>query len=143
MVKINNIIEKLRSSGLRPTKQRVQISRALFETEKTFHFTIENLKTMIERNFQEKISLATLYNTVHAFKKKGYIKEIPLKGNKTYYDTNIKRHHHFFDEDNQTLSDISEDVVKINKIPKCPVNKKIKNIEILIRVETDNLNQKK
>ena len=98
---------------------------------------------MIERNFQEKISLATLYNTVHAFKKKGYIKEIPLKGNKTYYDTNIKRHHHFFDEDNQTLSDISEDVVKINKIPKCPVNKKIKNIEILIRVETDNLNQKK
>ena len=90
-----DFINKLRNSGLRPTKQRIKICEALFNTEKTFHFTVNDLSKIIEKDFNEKISLATVYNTVHAFKKKGYVKEISLGNDKSYFDTNISSHHHF------------------------------------------------
>ncbi len=67
-------IDKLRNSGLRPTKQRLQICEVLFDTEKTFHFTINELDQKIKKQKNNKISLATIYNTVHAFEKKGYLK---------------------------------------------------------------------
>ena len=76
--------EKLRASGLRATKQRLAICQMLFGKKATFHFTIEKLKKILEKNRRKKISLATLYNTVHAFEKKGYLKEISLKGNKLF-----------------------------------------------------------
>ena len=66
-------IDKLRNSGLRPTKQRLQICEVLFDTEKTFHFTINELDQKIKKQKNNKISLATIYNTVHAFEKKGKI----------------------------------------------------------------------
>ena len=67
-------IEKLRNSGLRPTKQRLQICEVLFDTDKTFHFTINDLANKIKKQLNNKISLATLYNTVHAFEKKRIFK---------------------------------------------------------------------
>ena len=91
--------DKLRASGLRPTKQRLAICKILFDRKETFHFTIYQLQKFAEKNIKKKISLATLYNTVHAFEKKGYLKEISLKGNKTFFDTNTKNHHHFYDEE--------------------------------------------
>ena len=63
-------INKLRNSGLRPTKQRLKICEVLFDTDKTFHFTINDLAKIISEKLSEKISLATVYNTVHAFKKR-------------------------------------------------------------------------
>ena len=69
-------IDKLRNSGLRPTKQRLQICEVLFDTEKTFHFTINELEQKIKDKTDDKISLATVYNTVHAFEKKGYLKPV-------------------------------------------------------------------
>ena len=66
-------VEKLRNSGLRPTKKRLQICEVLFDTDKTFHFTINNLAEKIKNQLNNKISLATIYNTVHAFEKKGYL----------------------------------------------------------------------
>ncbi len=74
----SNFIDKLRSSGLRPTKQRVKICKALFNREKTFHFTIQDLSTILTNKFEQKISLATIYNTVQAFQKKGYLKKIQI-----------------------------------------------------------------
>jgi len=142
MSQTNIFINKLRNSGLRPTKQRIYISKLLFENKETFHFTIETLKKMIEESLHEKISVATIYNTVHAFRKKGYLKELPLDGNKTYYDTNVSSHHHFFDEDNQVLRDIEDKDIEINKVPPSPVNKKIKSVEVLIRVASDTQSQK-
>ena len=65
--------ERLRASGLRPTKQRLAICKILFDRKETFHFTIEKLKKILEKDNKKKISLATLYNTVHAFKKKGHL----------------------------------------------------------------------
>ena len=135
-------MDKLRASGLRPTKQRLAICKILFNRKETFHFTIDQLKKIIEKNDKKKISLATLYNTVHAFKKKGYLKEISLKGNKTFFDTNISSHHHFYDEETSQLIDIKDKNISINNLPKVPNGKKIKDIEIIIKVESNYQKQK-
>ena len=97
---------------------------------------------MIKKNCRKKISLATLYNTVRAFKKSGYLKEISLKGNKTFFDTNIKNHHHFYDEDSSQLIDIKKENHSINNMPSAPNGKKIKDVEIVIRVASNNQTQK-
>lgn len=135
-------IKKLRNSGLRPTKQRIKICKVLFCNEKTFHFTINDLVKMIENNVDEKISLATVYNTVHAFKKKEYIKEVIVNSNLTYFDTNTSHHHHFFDETEKELIDLENDNVEPIQIKKTIPGKKIKSVEVLVRVDTDNYYQK-
>ena len=134
--------DRLRVSGLRPTKQRLAICKILFNRKETFHFTIDELKKIVEKNAKKKISLATLYNTVHAFEKKGYLKEISLKGNQTFFDTNTKSHHHFYDEETAELTDIKNENISINNLPKIPNGKKIKDIEITIKVESNYQKQK-
>ena len=128
-------IEKLRNSGLRPTKQRLQICRVLFDTDKTFHFTINELDRKIKKKISKKISLATIYNTVHAFEKKGYLKQIPINSNQTYFDTNISDHHHFYDLKEEKLIDLENaDVGPINILKKIN-GKKIKSVEVLVKLE--------
>ena len=128
-------IEKLRKSGLRPTKQRLQICEVLFDTEKTFHFTINDLVKIINEKLNNKISLATVYNTVHAFEKKGYLKQIPINSNQTYFDTNISDHHHFYDLNEEKLIDLeNSDVGPINILRKIE-GKKIKSVEVLVKLE--------
>ena len=131
-------VEKLRKSGLRPTKQRLKICNVLFNSDKTFHFTINDLVKKIELVDNQKISLATVYNTVHAFEKKGYLKEIAINSSQTYFDTNTTDHHHFFDEKHKELIDLeNEDVLPI-KLKKTIPGKKIKSLELLVRISTDN-----
>ena len=128
-------IEKLRKSGLRPTKQRLQICEVLFDTERTFHFTINDLVKKINEKMNNKISLATVYNTVHAFEKKGYLKQIPINSNQTYFDTNISDHHHFYDLNEEKLIDLeNSDVGPINIFKKID-GKKIKSVEVLVKLE--------
>ena len=138
MTSTEEYIEKLRKSGLRPTKQRIKICEVLFNTDKTFHFTINDLVRIIKDKANEKISLATVYNTVHAFEKKGYLKEISINSSQTYYDTNTTNHHHFFDENHRELIDLKDDDIQPIKIKKTIPGKKIKSVEVLIRVNTDN-----
>ena len=131
-------INKLRNSGLRPTKQRIKICEVLFNKETTFHFTINDLVKIIETEANEKISLATVYNTIHAFEKKGYLKEIPIDSNQSYFDTNVTDHHHFYDIAEKKLIDLNEvDVGPIN-IQKSIPGKKIKSVEVLVKLDTDN-----
>ena len=130
-------IEKLRKSGLRPTKQRIRICEVLFNANKTFHFTIKDLVKMIEINTNQKVSLATVYNTVHAFEKKGYLKEIAINSSQTYYDTNTSDHHHFFDEKQKELIDLENEDVHPIKIKKSLPGKKIKSVEVLVKVDSD------
>ena len=128
-------LEKLRNSGLRPTKQRIQICEVLFDTEKTFHFTVYDLVNKIKKQLNNKISLATVYNTVHAFEKKGYLKQIPINSNQTYFDTNVSDHHHFYDLKEEKLIDLeNSDVGPINILKKID-GKKIKSIEVLVKLE--------
>ena len=128
-------VQKLRSSNLRPTKQRLKICQFLFDREKTFHFTVETLNKKINKNGATKVSLATIYNTVEAFTSAGYLKEILTSKNKSYYDTNIKSHHHFYDEGSKELTDIHYSQIKLSKVPVPPKGKKIKNLEVVIRIQ--------
>ncbi len=131
-------IIKLRNSGLRPTKQRIKICEVLFNKETTFHFTINDLVKIIEKEENHKISLATVYNTVHAFEKKGYLKEIQLDSNQSYFDTNIAEHHHFYDIDEKKLIDIEQSDIGPINIQKSIPGKKIKSVEVLVKIDTDN-----
>ena len=142
MLKNNEFIDKLRSSGLRPTKQRLKICEVLFNREKTFHFTINDLAKKIFDQLNEKISLATVYNTVHAFQKKGYLKEISINSDKSYFDTNTSVHHHFYDEDTHQLIDCDENDIDPVNIKKNITGKKINSVEVLIKVASDNQTQK-
>mgnify|MGYP001208165934 FL=1 len=143
--KISNIImkdnldfvAKLRNSGLRPTKQRLKICEILFASKKTFHFSINELSKIISQKTDERISLATIYNTVHAFLGKGYLKQIAVNSEQSYYDTNISDHHHFYDEDKNQLIDIHDDEVEPVKINRKIPGKKIKSIEVLVKVQND------
>ena len=134
-------IEKLRSSGLRPTKQRLKICQVLFNRDTTFHFTINDLAKNFSEKLNEKISLATVYNTVHAFKLKGYLKEISINSDKSYFDTNTSVHHHFYDEENNMLIDCDADDIDTINIKKNIPGKKINSVEVLIKVASDNHNQ--
>ena len=138
MLSTPEYIEKLRKSGLRPTRQRLKICEVLFNTSKTFHFTISDLVKLIENKANEKISLATVYNTIHAFEKKGYLKEIAINSSQTYFDTNTSNHHHFFDEKKKQLIDLENKDVDPIKINKTIPGKKIKSVEVLVKIDTDN-----
>jgi Fur family transcriptional regulator, iron response regulator len=141
MKKDCNFINKLREIGIRPTKQRVKICELLFSREKTFHFTINDLAKKISDEMNEKISLATVYNTVHAFQKKGHLKEIAINSDKTYYDTNTSVHHHFYDEDTHELIDCNQNDIDTVNVKNNITGKKINSVEILIKVASDNQNQ--
>ncbi len=123
MLKNSEFVSKLRNSGLRPTKQRLKICEVLFNRDKTFHFTINDLAKNISENFNEKISLATIYNTVHAF------------------DTNITKHHHFYDEDTNLLIDCNDNEIGKVNIKNNITGKKISSVEVLVRVASDTQNQ--
>ena len=137
MAKNCNFIEKLRETGLRPTRQRVKICKLLYNRETTFHFTINDLVKKISEEVDEKISLATVYNTVHALKTKGYLKEISINTDRSYFDTNISHHHHFFDKSTEELIDLSDEDVEKIQIKKSLLGKKISSVEILVKVENE------
>ena len=132
-----NFVAKLRNSGLRPTKQRLKICEILFGAKDTFHFSISDLSKIITQKTNEKISLATIYNTVHAFLGKGYIKQIAVNSEQSYYDTNINDHHHFYDVDKDQLIDINYNEVEPVKINKKIPGKKIKSIEVLVKLQNN------
>tara|TARA_Y100000741_G_C17888004_1_gene409942 strand:- start:121 stop:531 length:411 start_codon:yes stop_codon:yes gene_type:complete len=131
-----DFVNKLRNSGLRPTNQRLKICEILFDTDKTFHFTVKDLSKIISQKLGQKISLATVYNTVHAFERKGYLKEISINSNQTYFDTNTSSHHHFFDEKEKKLIDLANDDVDPINIKKNIPGKKIKSIEVLVKIDS-------
>ena len=139
LIMSNNLdfVAKLRNSGLRPTKQRIKICEILFGGKETFHFSINDLSKIISQKTNEKISLATIYNTVHAFLGKGYLKQIAVNSEQSYYDTNVTDHHHFYDEDKNQLIDIHDNEVEPVKINRKIPGKKIKSIEVLVKVQNN------
>ena len=135
--KTSNYITKLRNSKMRPTKQRIKICEALFDRSETFHFTIRDLYNLLTNNLVHKISLATVYNTVHAFKNSGYLKQINIDSNNNYFDTNTSHHHHFFDETNNELIDLKNEDIKKIELKKIIPGKKIKSVEVLVKIEPE------
>jgi Fur family iron response transcriptional regulator len=126
-------IDQLRNVGLRPTRQRLALAKLLFVGGDR-HVTAEILHA--EAKLADiKVSLATVYNTLHQFTSAGLLKEIFVDSQRLYFDTNIADHHHFFNEGSGSLEDIPGDQVVVSSMPSPPDGTIVKRIEVIVRVE--------
>ncbi|MAV88365.1 MAG: transcriptional repressor [Rhodospirillaceae bacterium] len=129
----SKVLRTLKSAGLRPTKQRLVLSRLLFDG-KNRHVTAEGLHSEAILSGQ-KISLATVYNVLNAFTSADLLKEIIVDSGCSYFDTNITEHHHIFNEDNNELTDIKIKNVELKGLPILTSCEKLQRIDVIIRVK--------
>ncbi len=125
-------LARLKSAGLRPTKQRLALSRLLFEGVNR-HITAEQLHVEA-RGHGVVVSLATVYNALHQFTASGMLREVIVDAGRSYFDTNVADHHHLFFVDEGRLEDISPDVVGLAGIPVAPDGCEIERLEVIVRV---------
>jgi Fur family iron response transcriptional regulator len=123
----------LASAGLRPTRQRMTLASLLVGDGRNRHVTAESLFSLSSSG-AEKVSLATVYNTLRAFCDAGLMREITVDGSKSYFDTNISDHPHFYWEDTAQLTDAPADELEIAKLPTVPDGAEISSVDVVIRV---------
>lgn len=126
-------LDRLRTAGLRPTRQRLALARLLFDGGDR-HISAEQLHTEAMGS-NIRVSLATVYNTLHQFNDAGLLREIVVDAGRSYFDTNTTDHHHFFFEKSGRLCDIPGDMVGVTKVPDAPDGLKISRVEIIVRVD--------
>ncbi|RIA47727.1 iron response transcriptional regulator IrrA [Dichotomicrobium thermohalophilum] len=129
--KICDVHQKLSAAGLRPTRQRIALGGLLFGSGDR-HVTAEELHAEAERA-GVRVSLATVYNTLHQFTGAGLLREVAIEGSKTYFDTNTSDHYHFYIENNGELIDIDEQI-SIGQLPEVPAGKRVSRVDVLIRL---------
>ncbi len=129
------VLKRLRSVGLRPTRQRMALAKMLFEGRDK-HVTAEILHAEAQAASIQ-VSLATVYNTLHQFTVAGLLREIVVDSQRSYFDTNISDHHHFFFEESNRLDDIPGDEIVVAAMPAPPAGTKVKRVDIVIRVEDE------
>ena len=122
----------LRKNGLKPTRQRLLLSKILFSSGDK-HFTAEEVRRIAKKK-GSKISLATIYNNFQHMVEAGLLKKRQVDNSKAYFDNNVTNHYHLFDEEKNTLIDIPSSSISFSKFPKLPKNKKIKNINLVINL---------
>ena len=127
--------EKLRNSGIRPTRQRLALADLLFRDEDK-HVTAEQLHDLAH-GASEHISLATVYNTLKQFSAAGLLREVATPSQTTYFDTNTSDHHHYFVESEGRLVDITDSQVTISGLADAPLGKKVGRIDIIVHLEDD------
>lgn len=127
--------DKLRQAGLRPTRQRLVLGRLLFESGDR-HVTAEQLHAEVAE-LGEHVSLATVYNTLHQFKRAGLVRELAIEGSKAYFDTNTSNHNHFLLESSGELMDIPGDVIRVEGLPEPPQGLKITHVDVVVRLSKD------
>jgi Fur family iron response transcriptional regulator len=126
------ILQRLRSAGLRPTRQRLALAKLLF-AQGPRHVTAESLFGEAKAK-RINVSLATVYNALHDFTDKGLLREISIETNRSYFDTNIGDHHHFYFERTGKLQDVALDSVRITSLPNPPAGEKIARVDVIIRI---------
>ncbi|WP_117192843.1 iron response transcriptional regulator IrrA [Rhizobium terrae] len=129
---ITNIEARLRHCGLRPTRQRVALADLLF-AKGDRHLTVEELHEEAE-TAGVPVSLATVYNTLHQFTEAGLIRVLAVEGSRTYFDTNISDHHHFFVEGRNEVLDIPVSNLEIGNLPEAPEGMEIAHVDVVIRL---------
>jgi Fur family transcriptional regulator, iron response regulator len=122
----------LRKAGLRPTRQRMTLGRLLFEGGDR-HVTAEQLHAEVAR-LGEHVSLATVYNTLHQFRRAGLLRELAIEGSKAYFDTNTSNHNHFLLEPNGELMDIAGDAISVEGLPEPPEGTRITHVDVVVRL---------
>ncbi len=125
----------LQDVNLRPTRQRLALAKLLFDQEDR-HITAEALHQEVN-GAGAKVSLATIYNTLHQFTEAGLLKEVIVDSNRTYFDTNVGDHHHIYFKEEELLKDIPADDLVISALPKTPMGKKISGVSVVIHMEND------
>ena len=126
------IVELLRHARLRPTRQRLALGALLF-TDHGRHVTAELLHAEAV-GVGERVSLATVYNTLHQFKRAGLVRELAIEGSKAYFDTNTSNHNHFLLEPDGMLMDIDGDAITVAGLPEPPEGMKITHIDVVVRL---------
>jgi Fur family transcriptional regulator, iron response regulator len=126
------IVQRLRAAGLRPTSQRLYLARLLFE-QGDRHVTAEQLHSEAQAA-RVAVSLATVYNTLHQFTAAGLLRELVIESGRSYFDTNITDHHHFFFEENGELVDIPGDHVALASVPAPPAGARVSRVDVVVRV---------
>src|ERR1041385_5599581 len=129
------VVERLRRAGLRPTRQRVSLARLLFESGDR-HVTAEQLHGEALAA-AIRVSLATVYNTLHQFTAAGLLREVVVEPGRSYFDTNTQDHHHFFCESTGHLQDIPGDKVMVGDLPEPPDGAQIRRVDVIIRIRRD------
>jgi len=128
----SQVLDRLRAAGLRPTRQRLALSRLLFDGEDR-HVTAEMLHAeALAANIR--VSLATVYNTLHQFTNAGLLNEIVVDAQRSYFDTNTAEHHHFFHENTGRLDDIPGDEIHVSQLPSPPGGTTVSRVDVVIRV---------
>ncbi len=129
----SKIIDQLRNIGLRPTRQRLALARLLFDTGDR-HVTAEELHgEALDRAVR--VSLATVYNTLHQFTDAGLLREVVVEAGRSYFDTNTSDHHHFYNEDTGHLHDIPGDEIAVQSLPTPPDGLSIARVDVIVRVK--------
>jgi len=126
------VLDRLRAAGLRPTRQRLALAKLLFENGDR-HITAEQLHSEALGS-SIRVSLATVYNTLHQFTEASLLREIVVDSGRSYFDTNISTHHHFFYEDTGELCDIPDDQIDVSQLPKAPEGTSIKQVDVVVRL---------
>lgn len=127
-----DVLARLRGAKLRPTRQRMALARLLFEPG-DHHVTAELLFEQAQAA-GVKVSLATVYNTLHQFTAVGLLREVVVSSACTYFDTNVSEHHHFYFEDHGELVDIAGANVDIRGLPKTPEGARVSRVDVIIRL---------
>ncbi len=131
------VLERLKSAGLRPTRQRLALAKFLFERGDR-HVSAEQLHgEALKENIR--VSLATVYNTLHQFTEADLLREVVVEPGRSYFDTNTTDHHHFFHENSGTLTDIPADALSVAKLPKPPEGTEVKSVDVIIRLKNFSL----
>ena len=128
----SNALERLRSVGLRPTRQRLALARLLFDQDNR-HVTAEQLHGEASEA-AVRVSLATVYNTLHQFTAAGLLNEVVVEPGRSYFDTNVDDHHHFYFEDSGRLQDIPGNSILVNELPAAPSGTAIRRVDVIIRL---------
>ncbi|PIW26125.1 MAG: transcriptional repressor [Rhodospirillales bacterium CG15_BIG_FIL_POST_REV_8_21_14_020_66_15] len=128
----SHILDKLRGAGLRPTRQRMALAKLLFEGGDR-HLTAEMLHADAQAA-NVRVSLATVYNTLHQFHRAGLLREIVVDSQRSYFDTNMSDHHHFYFDRTGDLTDIPGDQVAISVLPPAPEGMAVSRIDVVVRV---------
>ncbi len=128
----SRIDARLRGAGLRPTRQRLALGELLFGSGDR-HITAEVLHAEALAA-GEQVSLATVYNTLHQFKRAGLLRELAIDGTRAYFDTNTSNHNHFFVEEAGELMDIESNSIRVDGLPEPPEGMKISHIDVVVRL---------